>query len=158
AVAIAVVAALALIVVVRDSGGTDFPAVVAAAPLETGIPSDGLSIGDPNAPVTVIEYGDFQCPGCAQFAQSDQAKLIQEYVATGKVRFEFHPFSFLDRTLSLNPDGSVSASGEGESVLAAEAALSAADQGKGWQYHDTLYANHNGENQGAYSSDRLIEM
>jgi protein-disulfide isomerase len=158
AVAIAVVAAFVLIVANRDSGGANLPAVVAAAPLEAGIPADGLTIGDPNAPVTVVEYGDFQCPGCAQFAESDQARLIQDYVATGKVRFEFHPFSFLDRALSLNADGSVSAKGSGESVLAAEAALSAADQGKGWQYHDTIYANHNGENQGAYSRNRLIEM
>jgi protein-disulfide isomerase len=157
AVAIAVVAASVLILA-NKGGGSSLPIVVAAAPLENGIPADGTTMGDPSAPITVVEYGDFQCPGCAQFAQSDQAKLIQEYVATGKIRFEFHAFPFLDHTLSLNADGSVTANGDGESVLAAEAALCAADQGKFWQYHDTVYANHSGENQGAYSRDRLVEM
>lgn len=158
AVTIAIVAALVLILVNRDNGSSGFPAAVAAAPLDANIATDGLSIGDPNAPVTVIEYGDFQCPGCAQFAENDQAKLIQDYVATGKVRFEFHPFPFLDRVLSLNSNGTVSAKGDGESVRAAEAVLCAVDQGKGWQYHDTIYANHDGENQGAYSRDRLVSM
>jgi protein-disulfide isomerase len=158
AVTIAVVAALVLILANRDTGGAGFPAVVAAAPLDSAIAADGLAIGDPNAPVTVVEYGDFQCPGCAQFAENDQAKLVQEYVATGNVRFVFSPFPFLDRVLSLNSDGAVSADGDGESVRAAEAVLCAVDQGKGWQYHDTIYANHNGENQGAYSRDRLVEM
>jgi protein-disulfide isomerase len=156
AVAVAVVAAIVLVLVNRGRSG--LPAVVAAAPLAAGIPTDGTKMGNPNAPVTVVEYGDFQCPGCAQFAQSDQAKLIQEYVATGKIRFEFHAFPFLDRTLSLNADGTVTVSGDGESVRAAEAAFCAADQGKFWQYHDTIYANHNGENQGAYSRDRLVQM
>jgi protein-disulfide isomerase len=157
AVILAVVAALVLILANRG-GGSGLPAVVAAAPLETGIPTNGTTIGDPKAPITVVEYGDFQCPGCAQFAQSDQAKLIQDYVATGKIRFEFHAFPFLDRTLSVSAAGTVSASGDGESVRAAEAALCAADQGKFWEYHDTIYANHNGENQGAYSRNRLVEM
>jgi protein-disulfide isomerase len=157
AVAIAVVAASILILVNRG-GGSNLSAVVAAAPLETTIAANGTTIGDPNAPITVVEYGDFQCPGCAQFAQSDQAKLIDEYVATGKIRFEYHPFSFLDHTLSLDAGGSVTASGDGESVRAAEAALCAADQGKFWQYHDTIYANYDGENQGAYSEARLVDM
>jgi protein-disulfide isomerase len=157
AVAIALVAALVLILVNRG-GGSNLPAVVAASPVDASIPTNGTTIGDPNAPVTVVEYGDFQCPGCAQFAQTDQAKLIQDYVATGKVRFEFHAFSFLDRVLSMNSDGTVSAKGSGESVRSAEAALCAADQGSFWQYHDTIYANHNGENKGAYSQSRLEQM
>lgn len=154
---IAVAAALVLILANRG-GGTSFAPVVAAAPLDGSVPANATTIGTPNAPLTVVEYGDFQCPGCAQFAQSDQAHLLRDYVATGKIRLEFHAFSFLDHTLSLNPEGSVKTSGTGESVLAAEAALCAADQGKFCQYHDTIYANHNGENQGAYSKERLVQM
>jgi protein-disulfide isomerase len=158
AVALAIVAALVLILANRADDRGTFAAVVAAAPLESGIAAEGTIIGDPEAPVTVIEYGDYQCPGCAQFALDDQPRLIEEYVATGKIRLEFRAYSFLDRVLSLDPDGDVSAKGTGESVRAAEAALCAADQGRFWQYHDTVYRNHDGENAGAYSDARLKEM
>jgi protein-disulfide isomerase len=158
AVAIATVVALVLILASREDDGRAFAAVVAAAPLESGIVAEGTIIGDPDAPITVIEYGDYQCPGCAQFALNDQPRLIREYVATGKIRFEFRAYPFLDRVLRLDADGSVSAKGTGESVRAAEAALCAADQGTFWQYHDTIYLTHSGENEGAYSDARLKEM
>lgn len=159
AIAIALVVAAILILVNRDGDdGSSFPAVVAASAADANIPFDGTTLGDPNAPVTVIEYGDYQCPGCAQFATSDQQKLINDYVATGKVKFEFHAFPFLDRKLSLKSDGSVSSSGDGESIRAAEASLCAVDQNAFWRYHDTVYANHSGENEGAYSESRLLDM
>lgn len=159
AVAIAIVIAAVLILVNRDDdSGSSFPAVAAAAVTDANIPFDGTTLGDPNAPVTVIEYGDYQCPGCAQFFTNDQQKLINDYVATGKVKLEFHAFPFLDRKLSLNSDGTVSSSGDGESIRAAEASLCAVDQNAFWRYHDTIYTNHNGENQGAYSESRLLDM
>jgi protein-disulfide isomerase len=158
AVVIAIVVAAVLILVNRDDDGSSLPAVVAAASADANIPFDGTTLGDPNAAVTVVEYGDYQCPGCAQFVTNDQQKLINDYVATGKVRFEFHAFPFLDRTLSLNSDGSVSSRGDGESIRAAEASLCAADQNAFWRYHDTIYTNHNGENAGAYSESRLLDM
>jgi protein-disulfide isomerase len=158
AVAVAIVVAVILILVNRDDGNSSFPAVVSAASTNANIPFDGTTLGDPNAPVTVVEYGDYQCPGCAQFAANDQQKLIDDYVATGKVKFEFHAFPFLDRKLSLNADGTVSSSGDGESIRAAEASLCAVDQNAFWPYHDTMYTNHNGENEGAYSESRLLDM
>jgi protein-disulfide isomerase len=158
AVAIAIVVAAILILVNRDDGDSSFPTVVAAAATDGNIPFDGTTLGDPNAPVTVVEYGDYQCPGCAQFATNDQQKLINDYVATGKVKFVFHAFPFLDRTLSLNANGTVSSSGDGESIRAAEASLCAVDQNAFWRYHDTIYVNHSGENQGAYSESRLLDM
>jgi protein-disulfide isomerase len=158
AVVITIVVAAVLILVNRDGNNSSFPAVVAAAPADESVPVDGTTLGDPNAPVTVIEYGDYQCPGCAQFFTNDQQKLINDYVATGKVRFEFHAFPFLDRTLTLKSDGTVSSSGDGESIRAAAASLCAVDQHAFWRYHDTIYTNHNGENEGAYSESRLVDM
>ncbi|MGI0088024.1 MAG: DsbA family protein [Nitrosotalea sp.] len=89
-------------------------------------------LGDPNAKITIIEWGDYQCTYCHLFHQNTKDQLIQEYVNTGKVNFVFRDFP-------LNgPD----------SVLAAEAAYCASDQNKYWQYHDELYNNWGGERTG----------
>ena len=96
-------------------------------------------LGNANAPVKVVEFGDYQCPACAAFFNQDQPALIKNYVDTNKISFTFVPFSFI---------GS-------ESVAAAQAAYCAGDQGKYWQYHDQLYNDQHGENQGYFSTSRL---
>jgi predicted DsbA family dithiol-disulfide isomerase len=98
------------------------------------------TMGDPDAPIYIIEYGDFQCPYCLQFWRETEPKLIEQYINTGKVYFEFRSFPFL---------------GE-ESVRAAEAAYCAGDQGKFWEYHDTLFENWTGENVGDFTDEKLI--
>lgn len=98
--------------------------------------------GDPKAPVTMIEFGDFQCPFCGRYASEVNPQVQAQYVQTGKVRFGFVNFAFL---------GS-------ESTWAAEAAECASDQGKYWQYHDKLYSSQGGENQGAFSKDHLKQF
>jgi protein-disulfide isomerase len=101
------------------------------------------TMGDPNAPVHIIEYGDFQCPYCLKFWSETEPQLIAEYVNTGVVYFEYRSLgAFL---------------GE-ESAWAAEGAYCAGDQGKFWEYHDALFVNWNGENVGNYSKDRLIQF
>lgn len=103
------------------------------------------SMGDPNAPIKVEEFSDFQCPYCRLFADEEESAIVEKYVNTGKVYFTYTPFSFLDGNA---PDG--------ESKLAAQAAYCAADQDKFWEYHDILFANQNGENVGDFSNKRLI--
>lgn len=141
---LAVIAALgliALIVLREDDDSSKFPAPVAAT---SGITAemDGRVGGNPDATVHVVEWGDYQCPACAQFKAEVVPILIDEYVNTGKITFEFRDFAFLGP----------------ESTQAAEAAACALDQDKFWDYHSTIYANHNGENQGALSDDRLTDM
>lgn len=102
--------------------------------------ASGNAMGDPNAPVKVEEFSDFQCPGCKQFSDILEPEIVDTYVATNKVYFIFTPFSFLGQ----------------ESIAAAEAAYCASDQGKFWEYKDILYANWNGENQGAFNNRRLL--
>lgn len=102
---------------------------------------NGNATGDPNAPVKVEIYSDFQCPGCLQFYKNLEARLIEQYVATGKVIYIYHTTG-----LWVGP----------ESLSSAEAAYCASDQGKFWEYHDILFQNWNGENQGAFSDPRLI--
>lgn len=115
----------------------------AVQPAEERIRSNTHSnaMGDPNAPVHMIEYGDFQCPYCLQFWQETEPQLIEEYVNTGKVYFEYRSFAFLGP----------------ESKLAAEAAYCAGDQERFWEYHDTLFTNWSGENVGDFTAEKLIQ-
>lgn len=111
--------------------------------------ADGLSVGDPNAPVTIDVFEDFQCPACQFFTESIEPLVIENLVATGKARYVFHNYSFLDG----NGAGS-----NGESDKAANASMCANEQGKFWEMHSIMYANWNGENQGAFSDRRLQAM
>lgn len=151
AIAVAVVIAAVLIIVNwpedNENEPVSLPAIVAQGTPYPGVPAETRFLGDPNAPVTLVEYGDYQCPFCGQFARDSEHLLVQEYVATGQVRYEFRPLAFLDDR-----------SDDNESDRAAEATLCAGDQGQFWQMHDTLYFNQNGENQGAFSEERVGEM
>lgn len=94
-------------------------------PLPSGKTSDGFYYkGEQDAPVTVVEYSDFQCPACAFHDQTTVAKLVNDYVVTGYVRLVYHDFP-----LNIHPNA----------PKASEAALCAGDQEKFWDMHDVLY-------------------
>ena len=96
-------------------------------------------IGDPAAPITILEWGDYQCTYCHRFHETSLNTILDEYVNSGKVNLVFKDFP-------LNgPD----------SVLAAEAAYCAGDQGQYWKYHDELYTNWGGERTGWITMDSL---
>jgi len=98
------------------------------------------TMGDPNAPVKIIQYADFQCPFCKRFVDETEKQLIDAYINTGKAFFEYRSFgSFI---------GS-------ESVRAAEAAYCAGDQNKFWEMHDMIYANQGAERSGALRDEVL---
>jgi protein-disulfide isomerase len=84
-------------------------------------------LGQKDAPVTLIEFSDYQCPYCARFAQTTLLALKAEYIDTGKVRYVFRDFP-LDR---LHP----------HARKAAEAAHCAWEQGRYWEMHDLLFHN-----------------
>jgi protein-disulfide isomerase len=84
------------------------------------------SKGNADAPVTVVEYADFQCPGCAAFATQLALQIQKDYVDTGKVRFIFHDLPLPQHT---------------NSIPASEASRCAADQNAFWPMHDLIYAN-----------------
>jgi protein-disulfide isomerase len=111
--------------------------------------ADGLSVGDANAPVTIDVFEDFQCPACQRFTENTEPLIIQNLVSTGKARYVFHNYPFLDGN---------SAGNGGESDQAANASMCASEQGKFWEMHSILYANWNGENQGAFSNRRIQAM
>lgn len=84
----------------------------------------GAAKGLDTAPVTIIEYSDFQCGACGIFAKSMEP-LLDEYIEAGKVRFVYKDFAFLGP----------------ESQWAAEAAKCAAEQNRFWEYHDKLFGS-----------------
>ena len=114
-------------------------AVLSPAPFDYPNPKEN-SIGDPNAPITIVEFGDFQCPYCAGFWSDTEKSLIKNYVASGKVYFTYRSIEFVGP----------------ESQRAAEAAYCAADQGKFWPYHDFLFANQAQENSGTFAENNLL--
>ena len=105
--------------------------------------ADGNATGDPDAPIKMEEFSDFQCPLCERFYSQTERQLVDAYVATGKVYFTFRSFGEF-----IGP----------ESKASAEAAYCAGDQGKFWEMHDIIFANHTGENVGDYSNRRLLAM
>ena len=99
-------------------------------------------MGDPDAPITILEWGDYQCTFCYKFHQNTLNVINEEFIKTGKVKVIFKDFP-------LNgPD----------SKLAAEASYCAHDQGKYWEYHDQLYENWAGERTGWITRESLSEF
>jgi protein-disulfide isomerase len=151
AAACAILTAVVLILVSQrgnnEAGSSGLPAIMAARPIDETIPSDRNRLGNPDAPVVLVEWADYQCPFCRDFSELIMPRLIEEYIKPGKVLFEYRDLAFLDDS-----------SGSDESNLPAEAAAYAADSGDYWIMHDTIYVNQFGENKGAYSSARITEI
>jgi len=97
------------------------------------------SLGASDAAVVVVEYSDFQCPYCRQFATGAGEQLRDEYVEGGDVRFVYRHLAFIGP----------------ESTWAAEAAECAEAQGRFWDYHDKLFEQQGAENSGAFSKGQL---
>jgi protein-disulfide isomerase len=136
--AVVLVAAIAL-----SSSGSDDEAgerASSVAPVSlAGIPQDGLVLGDADAPVTVQEFVDLQCPVCAEFSEQALPDLVEEYVRPGRVRLELRPLAFI---------------GE-DSVRGARAAVAAAQQDRAWPFVERFYARQGGENTG-YATDAFL--
>jgi protein-disulfide isomerase len=106
--------------------------------LENGSPV----LGNPNASVTLIEFGDYQCHFCNVFFHSTEDDILKNYVDTGKVKMIFKDYNII------GPD----------SVTASHGAHCANDQELFWEYHDILYSNWAGENNGWASSENLLKF
>ena len=103
--------------------------------IENGSPILGI----PDAPITILEWGDYQCTFCYKFHQNTLDTINDDFIKTGKVKLVFKDFP-------LNgPD----------SLLAAQAAYCAEDQEKYWQYHNELYKNWAGEKTGWITRESL---
>jgi protein-disulfide isomerase len=126
----------------NDVGGPPSSESATAAPanvgvsearsLFAGIPQSGAVLGAARAPVTLVEYGDPQCPYCAQWTLDALPTIVHDYVRNGRVRIEFRPLAFI---------GPESQNGVG-------ALLAAGMRGRMWQAMHVLYANQGAENSG----------
>lgn len=115
--------------------------VIQAASYYDQFPSEGNRIGAPDAVVHVEEYFDFQCPHCQTASQQVVKRLLDEYVAEGKVSFSYKFFPILGP----------------ESVLAAQAAFCAMEMDAFWPYQEVLFAKKGLGNNGTYSRNNLID-
>lgn len=88
--------------------------------------AEGYLLGDPNAPVTIIEFADFECPQCAAFSTVTEPDIRKNLIETGKANLRFFDYPLPDK----HPN----------SLFASLAASCAADQGKFWEMHDLLLA------------------
>ena len=117
------------------------PVTSADATLYDGVPADGLTLGDPAAPVTIDMWANFLCPTCAAFALETLPPLVADYVARGQVRFVFHHAPL----------------GGAPAIRAHEASQCAASQASFWPAFAQLYANFSQQAE-AYTDDRLSAM
>jgi protein-disulfide isomerase len=141
---VAVLVAVSLLGSGADESEPAAPAAMAAAPPERdpilrGVPQDGIVLGDADAPVTLVEYADLQCPYCAQWSRDTFPAIVDEYVRTGRVRVVLRGLSFL------GPD----------SETALRAALAAGEQDRLWDVVHGLFLRQGPENSGWVTEDVL---
>ncbi|MBY0492370.1 MAG: DsbA family protein [Gemmatimonadaceae bacterium] len=141
---------IVIILAVVLAGGTAiFSAVqgnkTKALELKTDAPlpaARGYLRGDPNAPITIVEFGDFECPGCGQFATVQEPDLRKRVIEAGLANFKFMDFPLVQAH---------------QNTLTAHLAAGCADeQGKFWEMHDKLYEGQFDWNGQATSNPRKI--
>jgi protein-disulfide isomerase len=136
---IAVVGVVAIVLATRSGSGS-----MATEPLDLRQMNDasalleraqGVTVGPDDAPVQILVFSDYQCPGCAHWATQVEPMVKAEFVATGKVRLTYYDFPL---------GGNFK-----YSFAASRAARCAGDQGRFWEYHDALMAQ---QQQWSYAS------
>jgi protein-disulfide isomerase len=107
-----------------------------------GMPQSGMVLGEEKAKVTLIEFGDLQCPVCKTYAEEIVPAVIESKVRTGEAKIEFRNFTIIGQ----------------ESVDAGAAAVAAGQQGRGWNFVDLFYRNQGREASGYVTDDFLTEV
>ena len=111
-----------------------------------GIPEHGARLGNPRAPVTITEFGDLECPYCAQFASGSQAQLIARDVRAGTVKLIYRSF---ETATGNGPDASLW-------PLQQAAALAAGSQNRAWYYIE-LFSREQGPEDSGYATTRFLQ-
>jgi protein-disulfide isomerase len=135
-----------VVIIVAGSGGSsgsdpsNFVEKADVAKLLSGIPQNSTTLGKPNAPVKLFEYGDLQCSACKYYSEEVLPEVIENQVKTGKATITFRNFTIIGP----------------QSTPAGESFLAASAQGMGWTYLETWYRNQGGENAG-YVTEEFVE-
>ena len=130
------------IVISHGAAGDPSPAprtAPAGRPL-AGIPQSGIALGSEQAPATLVEFADLQCPYCGVFAREVLPTVVQRYVRTGRLRLESRVLAFVGD----------------DSVRAGRMAAAAALQDRLWDFTGAFYANQGTENTG-YVTDGFLD-
>jgi protein-disulfide isomerase len=135
-----VAAVIVAVAIVISQGGAEDESEPAPPPRVAAIPQDGVSLGDPDAPATLIEFADLQCPFCAEFATGELPGVIDDYVRPGRLRLELRLLAFL------GPD----------SVRGRQVAHAAALQDRMWGFTDRFFRDQGPENSG-YATDSFLQ-
>jgi protein-disulfide isomerase len=123
------VAVVFVVILVSMGGGEAQTELVEAESLrddiETGVTQEGYPYrGSPDAPVTLVEYSDYNCPHCRTFALETAPLIDDEFVATGQLRYVIQPYALWDYSLPI-----------------VEASACAGDQGGFWDFHHWAFTN-----------------
>jgi protein-disulfide isomerase len=138
--AIVVVAILIVVSQTQTSGGdADLEGERIVRRQLEGIPQRGMVLGDPAAAVTLVEFGDLQCPACKAYAEEIIPEVIESKIRSGEARLDFRNYTIIGQ----------------DSMTAATAALAAAAQNRGWSFVELFYRNQGFENSG-YTSDAFM--
>jgi protein-disulfide isomerase len=125
-----------------DGGDTNLESTAEVKQELAGIQQDDLVLGDPSAPVTLIEFGDLQCPVCKGVSEEAIPDVIDSKVRGGEARIDFRNFTIIDQN----------------SIPAAAAAIAAGKQGHGWNFIELFYRNQGIEGSGYVTDDFLTEI
>ena len=110
--------------------------------LFAGIEQQGVALGSPAAPVTLVEYADLQCPYCAQWSRETLPVLVDKFVETGKLRIVFHGLAFIGA----------------DSDKALRTAIAAGQDDHLWDVIHGLYASQGAENAGWVTDELVSEI
>jgi protein-disulfide isomerase len=142
---LAIALLLVLIVVSQlstDGGDTHLEHTTEVRAELKNLTQEGLSLGNPDAPVTLVEFGDLQCPACKAYSESVIPDVIDAKVRSAEAKIEFRNYTIL---------------GE-DSVMAGAAAVAAGNQGRGWSFVELFYRNQGFEGTGYVTDDFLTEV
>jgi protein-disulfide isomerase len=137
-----VAVAVAVVVSETQSSGGDPNNVTGAAAVNRlldGIPQNGLVLGKPEAKVTLLEFGDLQCPFCKGFSEDVLPQVIEGQVRDGEAKLAFNNFTIIGP----------------QSTPAGAAAIAAGEQGRGWNFVELFYRNQGTEDTG-YVTDAFL--
>ena len=146
AIAAIVVVAVAVLTAISVTGGDDakptsnLAGIEDATALFAGIPQSGLVIGNPSAPVTIVEYLDVQCPHCKDAATSTIPKLVSQFIKTGQAKLQLQPLAFIGD----------------DSSRGALALIAAGQQNRAAEFAEILFRNQGAENDG-WLTDGVID-
>ncbi|NWJ46390.1 MAG: thioredoxin domain-containing protein [Chloroflexi bacterium] len=142
-IGVVVVAIIGIFTIVALSTPTSFDKLPASSTQDT----DYLTLGAANAQVALIEYADVRCPACKQYFDQADSSIRDTFVKTGQIKYIFRNYTVVDDILR-----------DSDSQRGAQAIRCAADQKRGWDFRDSMYANYRGESTGVITDKVLKDL